>query len=153
MGGMSSKLTVSQRGLDLIKQFEAFRPRVYLCPAGKRTIGYGHVLLKSDVIKPPISIVEAEDLLRQDCCIPENYINACAKVPLRQNEFDALVSLVFNIGVGNFDRSTLLRKLQAGDRAGAAAEFTNWNKIGGQYSRGLSRRRAAERALFQEIIK
>ena len=73
-----SKLTVSQCGLDLIKQFEAFRPQVYLCPAGKRTIGYGHVMLKSDILHPPISMVQAEDLLRQDCCIPENYINACA---------------------------------------------------------------------------
>lgn len=161
-----SKLTTSQRGLDLIKSFEKFAPNLYLCPAGKPTIGYGHVLRPSEKFNK-ISLPQADQLLRNDCGIVEIYLNAIfphpsplpegegKKVCLNQNEFDALVSLVFNIGLGNFEKSTLLKRLRDGDKPRAAAEFLRWDKInqGGELvmSKGLHRRRCVERELFIEV--
>jgi lysozyme len=76
-------------------------------------------------------------------------VKRLVKVPLAQGQFDALVSFSFNVGLGALGSSTLLRKLNAGDYRGAAAEFPRWNKAGGKVYEGLTRRRAAERSLFE----
>ena len=148
---MPQKLTISPAGLDLIKRFESFSATPYLCPAKKMTIGYGHVILPRDNNPSAITREQGTDLLRADCGIAETYIRAVTKTlnpVLNQNEFDALVSLVFNIGVGNFSHSTLLKHLKAGEKTQAAEQFKCWNKSGGKVLRGLVARREAEAALF-----
>jgi lysozyme len=100
-------MKTSQAGINLIKQHESLRLKPYLCPARKWTIGYGH-LIKENEDFTEITEAQAEELLRQDLVIAENCINTALKEPLAQNEFDALVSLSFNIGINAFKKSTLL---------------------------------------------
>ena len=92
----------------------------------------------------------ADELLREDVARFEAQVLRLVKVPLTQGQFDALTSFVYNLGAGNLGNSTLLRLLNAGDYKGAAAQFDRWNKAGGKVLAGLVRRRAAERALFEE---
>jgi lysozyme len=105
-------MRISQNGLNLIKQHEAFRAEPYLCPARKLTIGYGHVILPGEKFTS-ITLQQAEDLLRKDAALTEICINKYVKVPLTQNQFDALASFIFNVGRRNFLASTMLRKLNA----------------------------------------
>jgi len=143
-------LTTSQRGLALIKSFESFSPTLYLCPAGKPTIGYGHVV-RGAGIDEPITESQAVALLADDCRTVEIYLNAInLPAPLTQHEFDALVSFCFNVGLGAFDKSTMLKKLKAGAITGAANEFLRWDNVNGKPLAGLTRRRKAERDLFLE---
>lgn len=142
-------LRTSDAGLALIKRFEGFQAVWYTCPAGKATIGFGHVKRSGDGIEAPISLEFATALLRQDAAHAENNIRTFVAVPLAQHEFDALVALTFNIGIGAFGKSTLLTMLNADDRAGAAKQFDRWVKAGGETLPGLVKRRAAERALFE----
>lgn len=144
MNGMHT----SAVGLDLIRGFESFSAEVYRCPAGRLTIGYGHVVLKTDRIAPPITEAFAEQLLTADLSWVEEDLNALA-VPLAQHQFDALASLVFNIGRGAFAGSTLRRRLLAGDMERAANQFPRWVFANGKVLPGLTRRRAAEAALFR----
>jgi len=150
---------INAAGLSLVRDFEGCRLVAYddldpdrvLRPGdrlrGTLTIGHGHT--GPDVqIGQRITAEQAERLLAEDLGEAERGVAALARVPLAENEFAALVSLAFNIGLGSFGKSTLLRKLNAGDRLGAAAEFRRWNKAGGRALAGLSRRRAAEAALF-----
>ncbi len=141
------KLTTSPAGLALIQQFESFSPDVYLCPAGKRTIGYGHVVRSADNLTPPVTHAEALALLAQDCSIVEIYLNATLP-GLTQCQFDALASFAFNVGLGAFEKSTMFKKLKSGDMASASAEFQRWIFAAGKPLAGLARRRQAERALF-----
>lgn len=150
-------MKASEKGFDLIKQFEGFKDYVYMCPAGKPTIGYGHVidpkLLELTKVSPPITIEKAEQLLQDDVREAENAINSSVKVTLSQGQFDALVSLIYNWGVYNFKISNGLRKLNAKDYNGAADEF--FGKLRGvvvidsKFSNGLYRRRQAELELWQ----
>ncbi len=135
--------------LDLIKKFEGLYLTAYLCPADVWTIGYGHT--KS--VKPGMVITEAEAdrLLEQDVAWVKAAVVGAVKVPLTANQTSALYSFVFNVGAGAFRSSTLLRKLNAGDYAGAQAQFRRWNKAGGKVLRGLTRRRAAEAKLFGKV--
>jgi lysozyme len=137
----------SQKGLDLIKSFEGLRLSAYKCPADVWTIGFG----TTAGVKPGQAITKerAEELLREDVKRFEAQVLRLVKVPLTQGQHDALVSFVYNLGAGNLSNSTLLRLLNAGDYAGAAAQFDRWNKAGGKVLAGLVRRRAAERALFE----
>lgn len=120
----------------------------YKCPAGVYTIGYGH----TDGVKKgdKISLKQAENFLREDIKEFENGVNKAVSAPLTQNQFDALVSFTYNIGLGAFKTSTLRRKLNAKDYAGAAREFTRWNKSNGVVLSGLNRRRNAEKVLFEK---
>lgn len=140
--------TTSRKGVDLIKEFESLRLVTYLCSAGVLTIGYGHTGL--DVL-PGLRISEARanELLVADLRRFEKGVSEAVKVPLSQTQFDALIAFAFNVGLGNFRSSTLLRKLNARDYAGAALEFPRWNKAKGVILNGLIRRRAAEQALFR----
>jgi lysozyme len=103
-------MRISQAGLDLIKQHESFSAIPYLCPAKKLTIGFGHVVLPNESFTT-ITETQALEILRKDVSIAENCINKTVKVPLSQDQFDALVSFVFNVGCNAFLKSTLLRKL------------------------------------------
>ena len=137
---------INQAGLDLIKSFEGLRLSAYRDPVGIWTIGYG----TTRGVREGMQITErmADELLLGDVAYFENVVRSLVKVSLTDNEFSALVSFVYNLGEGNLSRSTLLKKLNAGDKAGAADEFLRWNRAGGKALRGLTRRREAERALF-----
>ena len=140
-------MQISKAGLDLIKQFEGLHLKAYRCPAGVPTIGYGHTA--GVAMGQTITQQQADDYLRRDVRQFERAVSRLVSVPLTQGQFDALVSFAFNLGEGALAQSTLLRLLNAGDYAGAAAQFDRWNKAGGRVLPGLVRRRAAERALFE----
>lgn len=131
----------------LIKEWEQLRLEAYLpTPNDKWTIGWGHTsTAKKGMV---ITEQEAQALFDQDVAWAVDAVNSLVKVGLNQNQFDALVSFVFNIGTTNFRNSTLLRKLNNGDYEGAANEFPRWNKQKGKVLRGLVRRRAHEQELF-----
>lgn len=146
-------MKASQACIDLIKQFEGFSSKPYLCPAGKATIGYGSTFYEDG--KPvtmqdaPISEERAKDIVFTVLYKNfEPFVNNMVTVQINQNQYDALVDFAYNCGVGNLNTSTLMRKLNAGDKAGAAEEFLCWNKGGGKVLAGLTKRREAERALF-----
>jgi len=141
-------MALSEDGLELIKTYEGLRLKAYQDSVGVWTIGYGH----TRTAKPGMTITaeEAEALLRQDLADAEKAVTRLVKVPLSDNQYSALVSFVFNLGSGNFSMSTLLRKINAGDMAGAAKEFKRWNRAGKKVLAGLVKRRDAEAALFQD---
>jgi len=141
-------MQTSQRGIDLIKRFEGLRLTAYDDGVGIPTIGYGHTA----GVKPGLTITadQAVQFLREDLHSAERDIDRLVTVHLCQHQFDALASLVFNIGGTAFRDSTLLRKLNAGDYAGAAVQFDRWVHGGGKILPGLVKRRAAERAMFED---
>jgi GH24 family phage-related lysozyme (muramidase) len=141
---------VSQDGVDLIKRFEGFSPTVYICPAGYRTIGYGHIVLDAerDRFAGGIGEEEAEELLRRDAGIAELAVLRLIAVPLTNGQFDALVSFTYNLGSGALQRSTLRRKVNREEHAVLPVEFRKWVWAGGRKLRGLIRRREAEAAHY-----
>ena len=165
---------VPQEAVDLIKSFEGIPDGdpstvnidAYLCPAGIWTIGWGHAIVDGGVqLKGPaqkararalypggITRAQAEALLRGDLVPRAASVSSLLKKPVSDAKFGALIALLFNIGAGNLAASTLLRKLNAGDMAGAADQFLAWDKarVNGvlQPLAGLTRRRRAERAMF-----
>lgn len=146
-------MNISQKGLLFIKEEEGCRLETYYCPAGIATIGIGHTSSAGfPEVKEGMKITEREalEILKSDIRKFEGSVNKLVNVSLTQSQFDALVSLVFNIGEGNFSKSTLLKKLNKGDYNGAASEFHRWNKAGGKVNKGLTNRRAREAALFVE---
>lgn len=136
------------QGIDLIKHFEGLRLQRYLDAVGKPTIGYGHLILPHEHFDRPLSEAEAQALLRRDLRGAELQLCKLVRVPITQQQFDALMSFVFNLGAGRLRSSTLLRYLNAGSPARAADQFLAWNKAGGKPLAGLTRRRQAERKLF-----
>jgi lysozyme len=133
--------------INIIKKHEGLRLEAYLpTPNDVWTIGYGHTHTTKQGMK--ITEGQAESLLRKDILWVEKAINKLVVVSLSQNQFDALSSLVFNIGEGGFSSSTLLRLLNSGDYEGAANQFLRWNKQKGRVLNGLTKRREEERALF-----
>ena len=142
-------LRISAAGLALIERFEGFMPDWYLDPVGVRTIAYGWTHALPDGFDPPLTEAEGRQLLRQTVGAYEDAVRRLVDVPLAQAQFDALVSFTYNLGATNLGSSTLLRRLNDGDAAGAAAEFDKWVLAGGVPLAGLVRRRAAERALFE----
>ena len=143
------ELSTSAAGVELIKQFEGLRLQSYQDSVGVWTIGYGHTLTAGPSQR--ISADEAHRLLIQDVIDHEVHIKRLVKKPLKQGEFDALSSWVFNLGGGSLANSTLLRKLNAGNYGGAANEIPRWNKAGGKVLAGLTRRRAAELKMFEGL--
>lgn len=134
-------------GLDIVKEAEGLRLSAYLCPAGIPTIGYGHT--KDVKLGDTCTKQQAEEWLENDFFMAKNDVRAVVKVPLRENQLDALASFVFNLGVRKLIQSTLLKKLNAGDYSGAAAEFDKWVFAGKVKLNGLIKRRAKERQLFE----
>lgn len=165
----ASELSLGPAGLKLIKDFEGFVPYPYddlVVRGGKYpewtggpvkgtiTIGYGHTNLSGfpPMIRPGLRMTEPEasDLLRRVLAkVYEPEVRKRVHMPLSQNEYDALVSFTYNVGGGNLAKSTLLRKINAGDYTGAAAEFDKWTSSKGTKLAGLVRRRNAEEALFR----
>lgn len=141
-------ITMSKEGLTVLRHFEGLRLKAYRDPGGVWTIGYGHT--GPDVYEGLVwSQAQADKALRdrlQREFVPG--VLAAIKRSMRQHELDAMVDLAYNIGVGAFQGSTLVRKFNAGDTAGAASEFLRWTRAGGKVLLGLRRRRAADRALF-----
>lgn len=150
-------IKASSSAYSLIKKYEGLRTSAYLCQAGKWSIGYGH---RKGVGKGQVCTqAQAEILLERDVAeIETNLVRVldADEIEVTQEQFDALVAFIFNIGFSAFLGSTMLRKLQHGDIAGAADEFLRWNKVqvkdatGKHYvvSNGLKNRRIAERQLF-----
>lgn len=144
-------MTLNKESLDLIKEFEGLRLTAYRCPAGVLTIGYGHTSAAgAPVVKPGMKITEAEAeaILRRDLRKYEVAVDSAVLGPMTHNQRGALVSLCYNIGSVAFRRSTAVRRMSAGNYAGAAEALTWFNKANGRVLRGLVRRREAERALF-----
>lgn len=147
-------MQVSDAGIDLIKSFEGFRANAYPDPKSGGdpwTVGYGSTkfpsgrpVKKGDYVTP----AQAEMYLREDVKKFANSVDALVIVPLKQCQYDALVSFVYNLGATNFRNSTLLKKLNAKDYKGAADEFLRWVSPGSSVEAGLRRRRTAERNLF-----
>lgn len=134
------------KAVELVKGFEGFSPKAYLCPAGVPTIGYGHTgnVRPTDTITQP----EAEALLKKDLEKFEAGVKKAVKVPLNENQLAALVSFAYNVGLGAFNNSTLLKQLNEGHYDLAADQLLRWTKAAGKELKGLVRRRAAERAVF-----
>lgn len=161
---------VNEATVDLVKTFEGlpdgdsstgnFNP--YLDPVGIWTIGWGHAIAwqgqwlrgesnraQAQALYPGgITLDQATSLLHADLINAGRDVSLVVTAPVNDNQFGALVSFTFNLGIGNLRSSTLLKKLNAGDYAGAAAEFPRWNKANGQVLPGLVKRRAAEQQLF-----
>lgn len=150
-------MIVSKNGLDLIKEFESFKSKPYLCPSQKATIGFGStyypdgkkVTLQDKEITEEKAFEILEYIANKDF---GSNINKVVKVPLNQNQFDALVSFAYNIGNGNFNSSTLLRWLNQGNYKEASIQLLRWNKSKGIVLNGLTKRRKAEKALFDKVI-
>lgn len=147
-------MRISEKGTALIKQFEGCSLTAYPDPGtgGEPwTIGYGWTSpVDGKPVKRGMTIDQAtaERLLKTGIVSYENDVSKLVKVRLTQSQFDALVSFAYNLGARALSTSTLLRKLNAGDYAGAADEFLRWNKAGGKVMPGLTNRRKAERDVF-----
>lgn len=142
-----SAMQTSANGRKLIENFEGLRLTAYADQRGIPTVGYGHT--GPDVfLSTVITQEDADAFLAVDLHHAESAINSSLTVPVNQNEFDALVSLVYNIGGGAFAKSTLLRVLNTADYLHAAEQFLVWDRTNGQVNQGLMNRRIAERTLF-----
>jgi lysozyme len=141
---------VPDQAVLFVMEHEGLRLEPYRDVAGYWTIGVGHLVARDRGAPRPPSITRAEamKLLRADLLKAAGSVLRLVAVPLSDGQYTALLSFVFNLGGGALQASTLLRRLNHVDYAGAAAEFPRWNKAGGRVVRGLSKRRWAERALF-----
>lgn len=140
-------MKTGQKGIELIKKYEGYKPTSYICPAGKETIGYGHVIKPQENFRA-ITQQEAEEILQEDLIIAENAISRFIKAKLIQEQFDALVSFTFNLGASNLEKSTLRNKINNLDYAAAPAEFNKWCFTDGKKLAGLIVRRKEEADLF-----
>lgn len=139
-------MTTSNIGIELIQRHEGLRLQAYKCPADVWTIGYGHTrTAKQGLVITPL---QAQELLKEDLLTAENAVNNL-HLNVNQVQFDALVSFVFNLGSGNFQRSTLLKKIKANANDPAiSSEFAKWIRGGGRVLPGLVKRRREEAELY-----
>ena len=139
-------MKTSPKGIALIKEFEGLRLKAYKCPGGVWTIGYGHTAgIKHGMV---ISERQAEEYLKADLIAFEKYLNDLG-LAINQNQFDALISFIYNVGTGNFSSSTLLRKVKANPLDNSIMdEFLKWVYSKGRVLPGLQRRRLAEMKLY-----
>jgi len=140
-------MKISKEGIALIKKFEGIELQAYQDSVGVWTIGYGHT--KGVKEGDNISLKKAEEMLEEELVEYEGYINNMVELGLEQNQFDALVAWVYNLGPTNLRESTLLKVLNQGLFDEVPFEIKRWNKAGGQVLNGLVRRREAEALLFQ----
>ena len=145
-------MKIQSRGLQIIKEFESLKLKPYLCPAGIPTIGYGSTYYedgtKVTLNDLPITEQRADELLANISDKFSIQVSKLLKVELNQNQFDALVSFSFNIGIGNLTTSTILKRINEKDFENASLEFAKWNKSGGKVLNGLIKRREKESQLF-----
>ena len=143
-------MKVSQECIDLVKFFEGFESKAYLCPASVWTIGYGRTknVQEGDMVNE----LQAERDLLEELEEFGKQVQNTVKIDLEQNEFDALTSWTYNLGVGNLQSSTLLKKLNSGDKNSVPSEMVRWNKAAGKVLAGLTRRREAEAKLWAREV-
>lgn len=149
-------MRISEKGLNLIKKYEGFSSKPYMCPANVPTIGYGStyypngtkVKLSDDQISEEEATQILEYIAQKDF---GSAVNKFVIVDLTQNQFDALVSFAYNIGRTAFENSTLLKLLNRGEYEAAAEQFEKWNKSGGRVLSGLTKRRFDEQKLFLSL--
>ena len=146
--GIAILMKLGERGTEILKYFEGCKLTAYQDSVGVWTIGYGHT--KGVYNGMTITQEEAEQMLLTELEEYEGYIENMVTVPLTQNQFDALVVWIYNLGPTNFKNSTLLKELNAGNYNAAGQEITRWNKAGGKVLAGLVKRREAEAELFNE---
>lgn len=160
-----ANMQVGQSGKNLFMEWEGLELNEYLDSGGLPTIGIGHLMTRSErmsgkinikglpvVYRNGLSVQQCWDLLDQDLDVAEATVNSLVSAPLNQNQFDALVSFVFNVGGGAFRDSTLLKLLNAGQRDQVPAQLRRWNKVSGTVVRGLTNRREKEISLWNTPI-
>lgn len=147
-------MKVSKECLKMLAHHEGVRQKPYKCPAGLWTVGVGHLIgdgkTLPDSWNRTFTLDEVYDILAKDVVRFERGVNKYVTVPLRQNEFDALVSFSFNLGLGVLQRSTLRQALNRGDKEMAIQSLLKYNKAGGKVLKGLDKRRKDEAALFRK---
>ncbi|MDA8327509.1 MAG: lysozyme [Betaproteobacteria bacterium] len=143
---MNSLMTYSKAGLTLTERFEGCRLTAYPDTGGVWTIGYGHTYGVHEGMT--CTQDQAQAWLIEDTRSATDAVNHLVSIPLKQSEFDALVDFVFNLGVGAFARSTMLKDINAGNLAAAALQFPLWDRDAGRVLAGLLHRRLAEDAEF-----
>jgi lysozyme len=147
-------MKASKECLKMLAHHEGVRQKPYKCPAGLWTVGVGHLIgdgkTLPDSWNKTFTLDEVYDILAKDVARFERGVSKYITVPLRQNEFDALVSFSFNLGLGVLQRSTLRQALNRGDKEGAIASLLKYNKAGGKVLKGLDNRRKDEAALFRK---
>jgi lysozyme len=144
---------LSQKGLDLIKSFEGLSLKPYVCAGGINTIGYGNTYYtngkKVTLQDKPITKQQAEELLKLSVSTYEKAVDSFCRDDISQSQFDALVSFAYNLGVGNLQKSTLIKKVNFNPSdPSIKLEFLKWNKAGGRALAGLTRRRQSEADLY-----
>lgn len=149
LGANQMDIKTSPQGIELIKQMEGKRLKPYKDTGGVLTVGYGH----TKNANREITDAEAEQLLVEDVARAEADVDALVKVPLSQSQYDALVSFAYNVGGSQLAKSTLIKKLNAGDYEGAAKEFSRWVHDDGKKVSGLVKRRAEEAKMFMSGLR
>jgi|TARA_B110000263_G_C15114460_1_gene421351 lysozyme len=139
-------MKISDKGINLIKEFEGLELISYLCPAKVWTIGYGHTKGVQEGME--WTEEQAEESLKEEVISYCRYVEELVKVPLNQNQFDALTSWTYNLGPTNLKSSTMLKVLNDGNYDEVPEQIKKWNKAGGQVLNGLIKRRDAEAELF-----
>ena len=150
---MTKITTTGKKGIDLIKSFEGFYAKPYMCPASVPTIGYGTTRYPNGnkVTLKDVSITEQKgvEYLMDDLKTFEKYVDSYCRDDVNQNQFDALVSFCYNLGPNNLKSSTLLKKVNLNPSDPSILnEFLKWNKGGGRVLKGLTKRRQAESNLY-----
>lgn len=140
-------MRISEETTNLIKSFEGFRSKPYLCPGGYKTIGYGHVIDRDDDVNY-LSRREAAELLEKDIARAENSVKRHIRAKLTQGQFDALVSFTFNLGSAALQRSTLKQKVNREEHEDVPREFLRWIYAGGVALAGLMKRREMEADIY-----
>jgi lysozyme len=147
-------MNISEEGKNLIKKFEGRKTHIYVCPGGKISGGIGHALSTNEKrhykIGSHIESIHIEKWFQEDLSKAEKTVNLWVVPIINQNQFDALVSLVFNIGPDQFKRSTLLKLVNKGEFNMASEEFSRWTHSKGKVLSGLVARRSAEEDLFKK---
>ena len=140
-------MKASQNCLELVKHFEGFRGHAYICVAGQRTIGYGHKIMPHETYEE-ISMEQANEILMHDLQIFSSAVNRNIQYPLRQNQFDAIVSFTYNVGIASLQRSTLRQKINYAELDKVEHEMLKWVYVKALKVQGLVVRRKSEIELF-----
>ena len=141
-------MTIPSQAFYLVKKYEGYSSKIYICPAGYQTIGYGHLIKNYENIPEVIDQEPAYQLLTTDLLIAAANIKCLIRIPLNQNQFASLLSFTFNLGGAALERSTLRQKINREDFEGATSEFCKWIYVGAKILPGLVKRRAEERDIF-----
>jgi lysozyme len=148
-------MRASEKCLKMLAHHEGVRQKPYKCPAGLWTVGVGHLIGDGkslpDSWNRTFSLEEVYDILAKDVTKFERGVERYITVPLKQGEFDALVSFAFNLGLGTLQKSTLRQKLNRGDKEGTIESLLKYNKAGGKILKGLDNRRKDEATLFKGL--